>query len=243
MNTIPSAGFWPVHAVGSLLSGLAVPWWITGGWAIDLAVGHVTRDHADVDVMMLERDEHALRGLTGVEIHLIVGGQPPAPWSAGRRLAAMPDPGPNPGPNPGPKGGPGRPIGPDRLVLRGQDLPLPAEVVPASAVGAIWVYKKGSHVFTRPLADVTRYWQGIPFLAPEVVLLIKARPGLSGPGTDNDQRDFEAALPLLGAQQRSWLKDAIERPSRLKDAIEGHSRPPRQHRWTAELVTGPHGPA
>jgi Aminoglycoside-2''-adenylyltransferase len=39
-----------------------VPWWITGGWAIDLAVAHVTRDHADVDVMMLERDEHALRG-------------------------------------------------------------------------------------------------------------------------------------------------------------------------------------
>jgi Aminoglycoside-2''-adenylyltransferase len=50
------------HAVGSLLSGLTVPWWITGGWAIDLAVGHVTRDHSDVNVMMLERDEHALRG-------------------------------------------------------------------------------------------------------------------------------------------------------------------------------------
>jgi hypothetical protein len=34
---------------------------------------------------------------------------------------------------------------------------------------------------------------GIPFLAPEVVLLIKARPGLGRPGADNDQRDFEAA--------------------------------------------------
>jgi hypothetical protein len=112
--------------------------------------------------------------------------------------------------------------------------------MPASAVGVIWVYKKGSHAFTRPLADVTRYWQGIPFVAPEVVLLIKARPGLGRPGTDNDQRDFEAALPVLGVQQRSWLKDAIERPSWLKDAIEGHSRPPRQHRWTAELATGPH---
>jgi hypothetical protein len=63
-----------------------------------------------------------------------------------------------------------------------------------------------------------------------MVLLIKARPGLGRPGTDNDQRDFEAALPMVTAQQRSWLKDAIERPSRLKDAIEGHPRPPRQHR-------------
>jgi len=236
MNTICNAGFEPVHAVGSLLSGLAVPWWITGGWAIDLAVGHVTRDHADVNVLMLERDEHALRGLTGVDIQLVAGGQPPGPWPVTRRLTAVPDP----GPDPGPKGGPGRPTGPDRLVLRGEGLPLPAQVIPASAVGAIWVYKKGSHVFTRPLADIARYQQGIPFLAPEVVLLVKARPGLGRPGTDNDQRDFEAALPVLSAEQRSWLKDAIEWPSWLKDAIEGHSRPPHQHRWTAELATSPH---
>jgi Aminoglycoside-2''-adenylyltransferase len=237
MNTTPSAGFEPVHAISTLLSGLTVPWWITGGWAVDLAAGHVTRDHADVNVMMLERDEHALRGLTGVEIQLIADGRPPGPWPAGHRLAAEPAPGPKP-----PVTGPGRRVG-DRLVLHGEDLPLPAEVIPASAVGAIWVYKKGSHVFTRPLAGITRYWQGIPFLAPEVVLLIKARPGLDKPGTDNDQRDFEAALPVLSAEQRSWLKDAIERPSWLKDAIEGDPRPPRQHRWTAELATDPHQPA
>jgi len=239
MNNTYRAGFGPVHAVASLLSGLTVPWWITGGWAIDLAVGHVTRDHADVDVMMLERDEHALRGLTGVDIQLMAGGQAPGPWPAGRRLTAVPDP----GPDPGPKGGPGRPTGPDRLMLRGEDLPLPAEVTPAAAVGAIWVYKKGSRVFIRPLADITRYWQGIPFLAPEVVLLIKARPGLDRPGSDNDQRDFEAALPMLDAEQRSWLKDALERPSWVKDAIEGRPRPPRQHRWTAELAADPRRPA
>ena len=102
MDTIRSAGFEPVHAVGSLLSRLAAPWWITGGWAIDLAVGHVTRDHADVNVMMLERDEHALRGLTGVDVQLIAGGQP-GPWPAGRRLTAVPDPGPNPGLKGGPR--------------------------------------------------------------------------------------------------------------------------------------------
>ncbi len=236
MNTVHSAGFEPVHAVGSLLSGLTVPWWITGGWAIDLAVGHVTRDHTDVDVMMLERDEHALRGLTGVDIQLVADGQPPGPWPAGRRLTAISAPGPKPLVT-----GPGRRVG-DRVVLRGEDLPLPAEVVPAGAVGAIWVYKKGSNVFVRPLADITRHWHGIPFLAPEVVLLIKARPGTERPATDNDQRDFEAALPLLNAEQRSWLKDAIERPSWLKDAIEGHPRPPRQHRWAAELAADPDRP-
>ena len=100
MNTTHSAGFEPVHAVGSLLSGLTVPWWITGGWAIDLAAGHLTRDHADVNVMMLERDEHALRGLTGVDIQLIADGQPPGPWPAGRRLTAGPAPVQPPAPVP-----------------------------------------------------------------------------------------------------------------------------------------------
>jgi hypothetical protein len=50
MNTTRSAGFEPVHAVATLLSGLAVPWWISssptasrrvpgppgGGWPLDL---------------------------------------------------------------------------------------------------------------------------------------------------------------------------------------------------------------
>jgi hypothetical protein len=83
MNTTGGAGFEPVHALTELLSGLTVPWWITGGWAIDLAVGHVTRDHADVNVMMLERDEHALRGLTGGDIQLIAGGRPRVPGLPG----------------------------------------------------------------------------------------------------------------------------------------------------------------
>jgi hypothetical protein len=251
MHTTHSAGFEPVHAVATLLSGLAVPWWITGGWAIDLAVGHVTRDHTDVNVMMLERDEHALRGLTGTDIQLIADGQI-GPWPAGRRLNTGPAPGPKP------------PVtGPDRLILRGEDLPLPAEVIPASAVEVFWVYRRGARIFTRPLADITRYWHGIPFLAPEVVLLIKARPGLDKPRADIDQRDFEAVLPMLSAGQRSWLKDALERQSwlkdaidrqprpkeatepqpRLKDAIEPQPRPPRWHRWAAELATGPHRPA
>jgi hypothetical protein len=237
MNTTRSVDFEPVLRVGALLSGLTVPWWITGGWAIDLAVGHRTRDHDDVDVMMLERDEHALRGLTGVDIELIADGQPPGPWPAGRRLTAGHPPGPKP-----PITGPSRRRG-DRLILHGEDLPLPADVIPASAIRAIWVYQDGPRIFIRPLADITHYWQGIPFAAPEVVLLIKARPGTDKPRRDEDQRDFEAALPTLSADQRSWLKDAVEGRSWIQEAIELRPRPPRHHRWAAELAADPHRPA
>jgi hypothetical protein len=43
--------------VAVLFSVLAVPWWLTGGCAIEMAVGHVLRDHADIDVLLLRRDQ------------------------------------------------------------------------------------------------------------------------------------------------------------------------------------------
>jgi len=195
MNSPSNAGFGPVLAVRSLLSALTVPYWIAGGWAIDLAVGRVTRDHADVDIMLLERDEHALRtDLTEVDVQLIVRDGQPGPWRAGRRLLAGPGP-----------GRPRPPIGADRLVLHSKNLPLPTEVLLASAVGASWVYYRGARCISRPLAGITRNRDGIPFLAPEVVLLFKSR-STSG----EDRRDVETALPVLSAGQRSWLQDTLE---------------------------------
>jgi Aminoglycoside-2''-adenylyltransferase len=200
MNSTSSAGFGPVLAVRSLLSDLTVPYWIAGGWAIDLAVGRVTRDHADVDVMLLERDEHALgTDLTQVDVRLIDRDGQPGLWPAGRRLLAGP--------------GPQRPVRPGHLVLHSKSLPLPTEVFLGSAVRTFWVYHRGACCIRRPLADITRHRDGIPFLAPEVVLLFKARSK-----TGKDQRDVETALPLLSAEQRSWLLDTLEHMPRGQTA-------------------------
>jgi Aminoglycoside-2''-adenylyltransferase len=189
MNSTSNAGFGPVLAVRSLLSDLTVPYWIAGGWAIDLAVGRVTRDHADIDIMLLERDEHALRtDLTEVDVQLIGHDGQPGPWPAGTE--------------PGPR----RPIpAPGRLVLHSKNLPLPTEVLLASAVGAFWVHHRGVRCVRRPLAEITCHRDGIPFLAPEVLLLFKSRSK-----TDRDRRDVQTALPVLNAEQRSWLRDTLE---------------------------------
>ena len=45
--------------VAALFSVLAVPWWLAGGYAIEMAVGHALRDHADIDVLLLRRDQLA----------------------------------------------------------------------------------------------------------------------------------------------------------------------------------------
>ena len=40
-----------------LFSGLSAPWWISGGWAIDLFIGRQTRPHGDLDVLILRDDQ------------------------------------------------------------------------------------------------------------------------------------------------------------------------------------------
>src|SRR5215216_108936 len=57
IQTLPAArewwiehyGFSPVEAVAHELQGGSFPWYISGGWALDLYLGCVTRLHHDVD--------------------------------------------------------------------------------------------------------------------------------------------------------------------------------------------------
>jgi hypothetical protein len=212
MHTDVPAGFEPVQAVRSLLSSLTVPWWVTGGWAIDLAVGQVTRPHDDVDVVLLERDEHALRHLPGVGLQLVVGpDHHEQPWTSHRRLLA----------------------GPDSVCLISPRLPVPAQVLFAAAVGTTWVYHRGQPTILRPLSEAGQVRYGIPYLAPEVVLTMKA---LSE--RDKDEHDFCSVLPLLDQDQREWLQDAITRRwhgfrRRAGDPLAASS----DHPWTSRLTT------
>jgi hypothetical protein len=47
--TLPSEG-------ARWLSGLGTPWWIAGGWSLDLFVGNQSRAHKDLDIGVLRRD-------------------------------------------------------------------------------------------------------------------------------------------------------------------------------------------
>jgi hypothetical protein len=43
----------PLPEAVALLQGLETPWWVSGGYAIELAVGRAYRDHGDVDLSVL----------------------------------------------------------------------------------------------------------------------------------------------------------------------------------------------
>ncbi|MGW4972881.1 nucleotidyltransferase domain-containing protein, partial [Streptomyces albidoflavus] len=78
-----------VTEVAALFAPLCEPWWIAGGYAVELAVGRAFRGHADIDVLLLREDQLAAqRALAGWEWW---AADPPGtlrPWEAGEIRAA-----------------------------------------------------------------------------------------------------------------------------------------------------------
>src|SRR5688500_9342197 len=76
-----------VEDAAALFAGAPFPWWIAGGWAIDLFIGYQTRSHADTDILILRRDQLAARSrLADWDVH---AADPPGslrPWSLGALL-------------------------------------------------------------------------------------------------------------------------------------------------------------
>lgn len=75
------------HEAAAEFAGWAVPWWVAGGWAIDLLLGHQSRDHGDLDILVLGRDQAMVREqLRGWDVH---AADPPGrlrPWPIGETL-------------------------------------------------------------------------------------------------------------------------------------------------------------
>ncbi|MGW4562039.1 nucleotidyltransferase domain-containing protein [Streptomyces sp. NPDC004561] len=72
-----------------MFAGADFPWWIAGGYAIELAVGRELRPHGDLDVLVLRRDQPLAREmLSDWDMHVA---DPPGagrfrPWRPGETL-------------------------------------------------------------------------------------------------------------------------------------------------------------
>jgi hypothetical protein len=68
------------------MAGYRHPWWVAGGWALDLLLGARTRPHADLEISILAADQQALlRHLHGWDLRLAAPGQSLPRWD-GRRI-------------------------------------------------------------------------------------------------------------------------------------------------------------
>jgi hypothetical protein len=182
-------GVWEPLRTGqlaTLMEDVDVPWWLAGGWALDLHLGRQTRDHADIDVLVLRPHlDEVRRRLADWDVHVA---DPPGtlrPWSMGEPF-------------------------PDsahdvwcRSTSNGAwQLQLMVDDV---AVDGEWTYRRDRRI-RRPLRELSgpASTPHLPLLAPEMQLLYKSRSL-----RPKDEADFRAVQGALDAGQRLWLREAL----------------------------------
>lgn len=175
-----------------LLSNLSIPWWVAGGIAIDLFVGHETRKHGDFDIGIFRKDQLILQAyLHTWDLHKT--NQPGLkPWPKDEYLS----------------------IGVNQVWCRQTQMsPWELEVMFMEAKDDQWYYRREPSV-SGPKSDLWLETQaGIRYLVPEIQLLYKA----SKTPKEKDNQDFDHVIPLLSDDKKNWLKSALE-----KQFPEGH---------------------
>jgi aminoglycoside-2''-adenylyltransferase len=166
------------------LSPLSAPWWIAGGWALDLFVGQVTRPHGDIDVGIFRRDAQGtcatlsewefFEARAGALTQINIG---TAPRAAVNSL----------------------------WCRRRGEAEWAFELMLDEGGSDQWTFRR-DHKIGRPLEiAIRRSPDGIPYLAPEIQLLYKSKAVRS-----NDQIDFDRVVCRLDRDARAWLRTSIE---------------------------------
>lgn len=140
-----------------LLQGFNKFWWIAGGWAIELLVGHPIRPHGDIDISLLRRDQEALQH-TLCDWDLWVA-EPPGegslrPWARDEILQ--------------------RPLH-DIWCREKPGYPWQLQIMLEEADGDLWISRRNPQV-RRLLGELG--WTtttGIPVLSPEIQFFYKAK--------------------------------------------------------------------
>jgi hypothetical protein len=167
---------------------LPVPWYVAGGWAIDLFVDRVTRDHQDVDLVIARDDQRAafehLPGRTWSKIvphpDGLTGEGTIEPWD-------------------------GEPLSLPIHQILADDEDDRIEFLLSEIEGGLWRSRRAPEV-TLPVETMGRTTtDGVRYITPEIVLLYKAKHM-----REWDEADFTTALPEMTLAQRHWLYHALE---------------------------------
>ncbi|GAA4357970.1 nucleotidyltransferase domain-containing protein [Angustibacter luteus] len=176
---------WEPEQAAALLAGVDAPWGIAGGWALDLYVGRRRRDHEDLEIAVPLAGFSELRdALRPNEFDVIGDGRR---WPLDRPGAAE------------------AMAQHHQTWLRDPDGAYRLDVFREPHDGDTWICRRNPSIRVPYDAVVERTEGGIPFVAPEIVLLFKAKAL-----RDKDRSDFDEVLPELGAGRRAWLSIALE---------------------------------
>jgi hypothetical protein len=171
-----------VHQVNGFMVDFPRPWFICGGWAIDLFLETETRQHSDIEIGIFRSDQAVMAAyLKGWFLDKIVPGNPSRkePWGKGEYLQI--------------------PIH-EVYAVKGE---LRLEILLNEGEGTDWLFRRDQRVKASASSLVGTY-DGIPYLNPQVALLYKARNP-----RDKDQADLRNVLPKMTKEAKTWLQQSI----------------------------------
>jgi hypothetical protein len=176
---------WDPATFAARMPGADFPWYVAGGWAIDLFAGEQTREHEDLEVAVassffstmpprfpeldfwVPQGEGELARMTTETL----AGESHQTWAYDRTARAW------------------------RF-----------DVFREPHDGDIWICRRDESI-RRPYEELVDHSaDGIPYLRPEVVLLFKAKHV-----RDKDRADLATAWPRMTEAQRDWLRESVAR--------------------------------
>lgn len=175
---------WSVEQAGLLFADAPFRWWISGGHALELHTGESWRSHDDLDVgVCRSQAAEAYAWLDDWDLYLAAAGRL-TPWD-------------------------GRPLGAARShnnvwARESEDCPWRFDLTVGSGIPREWVYRRDRSV-TRPWnRAVLKSSSGVPYLAPDLQLLFKAKHT-----RPKDHVDAERVIPTLDGEARRFLADHL----------------------------------
>jgi hypothetical protein len=159
---------WTPGQVAQHLAGIAAPWCVAAGWALDLFRSAQTREHGDIEIAIPAASFPEVRGrFPGYAFDAVSSGRI---WESAA---------------------PGVLAATHQTWLRD----------PATGNYLLDVFREPHD------GQIIRYTpDGVPYLAPELVLLFKAKHA-----RPKDQADFDGTIPLMTPAQRATLAGLLAR--------------------------------
>ena|SRR5215469_476345 len=178
---------WRPDQVADLLRDVSAPWYVAGGWALDLFRGHQTREHGDLEIGVPSAAFGQIRdALAACEFEAAGDGMlwpVDGPAFASTHQTWVSEPAPDLA---------------DGRVYR-------LDVFREASRDGLWVCRRDERIALPYETLVGRTLAGIPYLRPEITLLFKAKYTRA-----KDEADFRGVLPQLTAGARLWLRHNLE---------------------------------
>lgn len=191
-SPLPSDGFvpgldawdaWTPWEVARRLAGVRAPWYVAGGWAIDLLLGAPSREHEDLEIgVPADRFAEIAAALPECEF-FVVGSGLARPYVPGGVAAAAHH----------------QTWAWERAAARWR-----LDLFREPSADGHWLCRRDERIRLPHDRLIRHTADCIPYLRPEIVLLFKAKAV-----RPKDAADLAAVLPRLDADARAWLTEAL----------------------------------